>query len=99
MFADEDGQPLDRTHLYRVVRAAGERAGIEWPVGLHAFRHSCASIMFRRGVSKEAIRRMLGHHSWDFTASTYVHLTTTTCPTRTSSTRSTTTRLCDHPML
>jgi hypothetical protein len=30
--------------------------------------------MFRRGVSKEAIRRLLGHHSWDFTAGTYVHL-------------------------
>jgi hypothetical protein len=30
--------------------------------------------MFRRGVPKEAIRRLLGHHSWDFTAGTYVHL-------------------------
>ncbi|MBA3383270.1 MAG: tyrosine-type recombinase/integrase [Actinobacteria bacterium] len=65
---------VDRTGLYRVVRAAGERAGIEWPVGLHTFRHSAASIMFRRGVPKEAIRRLLGHHSWDFTAGTYVHL-------------------------
>ena len=30
--------------------------------------------LFRRGVPKEAIRRLLGHHSWDFTAGTYVHL-------------------------
>ncbi len=30
--------------------------------------------MFRRGVPKEAIRRLLGHHSWDFTAGTYVHI-------------------------
>jgi hypothetical protein len=30
--------------------------------------------MFRRGVPKEAIRRLLGHHSWEFTAGTYVHL-------------------------
>jgi hypothetical protein len=30
--------------------------------------------MYRRGVQKEAIRRMLGHHSWEFTASTYLHL-------------------------
>jgi integrase len=59
VFTDVDGGPLSRTHLYRVVRAAGERAGIEWPVGLHTFRHSCASIMFRRGVPKEAIRKML----------------------------------------
>ncbi len=74
LFAGPDGLPFGRSHLYRVVHAAGERAGIGWPVGLHALRHSCASIMFRRGVSKEAIRKMLGHHSWDFTASTYLHL-------------------------
>ena len=30
--------------------------------------------MFRRGVPKDAIRRLLGHHSWDFAAGTYVHL-------------------------
>jgi len=30
--------------------------------------------MFRRGVPREAIRRLLGHHSWDFTADTNVHL-------------------------
>ena len=71
---DADGEPLSRTHLYRVVRAGGERAGIEWPVGLHTFRHSCDSIMFRKGVPKEAIRRLLGHHSWEFTAGTYLHL-------------------------
>jgi integrase len=73
-FAADDGEPYDRSYLYRVVHAAGERAGIDWPVGLHTFRHSCASIMFRRGVPKEAIRRLLGHHSWDFTAGTYLHL-------------------------
>lgn len=74
VFPTADGRPLDRSKLYHVVKAAGEGAGIEWPVGLHTFRHSCASIMFRRGVPKEAIRRLLGHHSWDFTAGTYVHL-------------------------
>ena len=74
VFATSTGGPLDRSKLYAAVRAAGKRAGIEWPVGLHTFRHSCASIMFRRGVPKEAIRRLLGHHSWDFTAGTYLHL-------------------------
>jgi hypothetical protein len=33
-----------------------------------------SAIMFRRSVPKEAIRRLLGHHSWEFTASTIVHL-------------------------
>lgn len=74
VFATSAGAPLDRLKLYAAVRAAGKRAGVEWPVGVHTFRHSCASIMFRRGVPKEAIRRLLGHHSWDFTAGTYLHL-------------------------
>lgn len=74
LFPGDTGGTLGRSYLYRVAIAAGERAGIGWPVGLHVFRHSCASIMFRRGVPKEAIRKMLGHHSWDFTAATYVHL-------------------------
>jgi integrase len=74
IFATSSGTPLDRSKLYAAVRAAGTRAGIDWPVGLHTFRHSCASIMFRRGVPKEAIRRLLGHHSWEFTAGTYLHL-------------------------
>ena len=74
VFTGADGGPMDRGWLYRVVNKAGVRAGIEWPVGLHTFRHSCASIMFRRGVPKEAIRKMIGHNSWEFTASTYVHL-------------------------
>ena len=74
MFSNGDGEALDRGHLYRVVREAGKRAGIEWPVGLHALRHSCGTIMYRRGVPKEQIRKLLGHHSWDFTAGTYVHL-------------------------
>jgi len=74
VFATSTGGPLDRSKLYAAVRAAGKRAGIEWPVGLHTFRHSAASIMFRRGVPKEGILRLLGHHSWDFTAGTYLHL-------------------------
>jgi len=74
LFPATDGGPLDRSRLYEVVRAAGERAGIEWSVGLHTLRHTAATILYRRGVHKEAIRKMLGHHSWEFTSSTYLHL-------------------------
>jgi hypothetical protein len=30
--------------------------------------------MWRRGINREQIRCVLGHQSWDFTASTYIHL-------------------------
>ena len=74
LFPAPNGGPIDRSRLYRVVRSAGRRAGIEWPVGLHTLRHTAASIMWRRGINREQIRCVLGHQSWDFTASTYIHL-------------------------
>ena len=74
LFPSRRHGPIGRSTLHRVVRAAGERAGIEWAVGLHTLRHSAASIMWRRGVNREQIRHVLGHQSWDFTATTYVHL-------------------------
>ena len=74
LFEAVHGGPIDRSRLYRVVRGAGRRAGIDWPVGLHTLRHTAASIMWRRGVDREQIRRLLGHHSWDFTAFTYIHV-------------------------
>ena len=74
LFPSRRHGPIGRSTLHRVVRTAGERAGIEWAVGLHTLRHSAASIMWRRGVNREQIRRVLGHQSWDFTATNYVHL-------------------------
>ncbi|HXH87341.1 MAG TPA: site-specific integrase [Gaiellaceae bacterium] len=74
LFARPDGRTIDRSCLYRVVRAAGESAGIEWPVGLHTLRHSCGTLLYLRGADQEQIRKSLGHHSWSFTASTYIHL-------------------------
>jgi integrase len=74
LFPAEHGGYVSRSRLYTRVRAAGKRAGIEWTVGLHTFRHSAASIMWRRNVNEEQIRRVLGHHSWEFTSATYVHL-------------------------
>ena len=56
LFPAKGGGPIDRSRLYRVVRKAGVRAGIEWTVGLHTLRHTAASIMWRRGVNREQIR-------------------------------------------
>ena len=42
VFGGESGAPLDRSYCYRVVKAAGERAGVPW-VGLHTLRHTCAT--------------------------------------------------------
>jgi Phage integrase family len=42
-------------------------------VSLHTFRHTCASIMFRRGWNPSQVQRFLGHHSPSFTLDVYVH--------------------------
>ena len=64
---------LDRTAAYRAVQAAGKRAGIPW-AGLRTLRHTCASILFRRGYNAKQVQAWLGHHSPAFTLATYVHL-------------------------
>jgi hypothetical protein len=77
-FYEEGNQELDDVlHIFIRLNSQGtplSHSDLLLSIGLHTFRHSCASIMFRRGVPKEAIRRLLGHHSWDFTAGTYLHL-------------------------
>lgn len=43
-------------------------------VGFHAFRHTCASILFAEGRNAVQVQRWLGHRSAAFTLATYVHL-------------------------
>jgi integrase len=52
---------------------AREAADLPW-VGFHAFRHTCASILFAEGRNAVQVQRWLGHHSAAFTLATYVHL-------------------------
>ena len=62
------------------MKAAGKRAGVPW-VGVHALRHTAATLYFRYGknadgsnVNAVQVQRLLGHHSAAFTLATYVHL-------------------------
>jgi integrase len=73
VFAAHDGGYLDRFAVYRVVKAAAKAGHVPW-VGLHGLRHSCASILFRRGLNAKQVQSWLGHHSAAFTLATYVHL-------------------------
>jgi integrase len=57
----------------RVLKPVAEKAGLSW-VGFHAFRHTCASLLFAEGRNAVQVQRWLGHHSPAFTLSTYVHL-------------------------
>jgi len=68
-----DGEPLDRYAALRAVHAAGKKAGVPW-VGLHRLRHTCASILFGRGMNVKQVQAWLGHHAASFTLDTYIHL-------------------------
>ena len=74
IWATRNGTPYSRNNLSRrVLTPAGEAAGLPW-VGWHTLRHTCASILFRRGANAKQVQAWLGHHSPGFTLATYVHI-------------------------
>lgn len=69
-----NGSVMDPNNLRRrVLKPAAEEACVSW-VGFHAFRHTCASMLFKEGRNAVQVQRWLGHHSAAFTLATYVHL-------------------------
>lgn len=74
VFPASNGAPLHVSHLrHRVLMPARQAAGLPW-VGFHAFRHTCATLLFAEGRNAVQVQRWLGHHSPAFTLATYVHL-------------------------
>jgi integrase len=74
VFAAANGSPLMPSNVFRrVLQPAREEACLEW-VGFHAFRHTCATLLFAEGRNAVQVQRWLGHHSAAFTLTTYVHL-------------------------
>jgi integrase len=88
VFTAAGGSRVDPSNLMsRVLKLAAVEAGLgEWVrdergdlrasswVGFHTFRHTCATILFRRGWNAVQVQRWLGHHKPSFTLDTYVHL-------------------------
>jgi integrase len=73
VFPGRDGEPLDASTVFRVVKSAARAAGVPW-AGPHVLRHTCATMLFRRGLNAKQVQLWLGHHSPAFTLATYVHL-------------------------
>lgn len=80
VFVSEKGGMIEQSNLTsRVLKPAARAAGVEW-VSYHSFRHSCASILFRRGLNAKQVQAWLGHHSPAFTLATYIHLVSDDLP-------------------
>jgi integrase len=74
LFPSKTGGVLDASNVFsRVLKPAARAAGVPW-AGFHTLRHTCATILFRRGLNAKQVQVWLGHHSPAFTLATYVHL-------------------------
>jgi integrase len=74
VFPSQAGTPMQQENLRRRILApAAQEVGAGW-AGFHAFRHTCASMLFADGRNAVQVQRWLGHHSPAFTLSVYVHL-------------------------
>ena len=65
-------QPLSYRRWKRLLRDAGERAGVE--VGSHGLRLFAASALISGGASVKQVQTFLGHSSAVITLRTYAHL-------------------------
>jgi integrase len=78
----EKGGRVDQSNLMsRVLKPAGIAAGVGDWLGFHAFRHTCATMLFRAGWNAAQVQRYLGHSDPGFTLRRYVHLLDDDLPT------------------
>ncbi|MFN3159214.1 MAG: tyrosine-type recombinase/integrase [Rubinisphaera brasiliensis] len=63
VFRSRKGGHLDESAIWRIVRKASERAGIDKTVSCHWFRHAHASHALDRGCPIHLVQATLGHSS------------------------------------
>jgi integrase len=72
VFPSNLGTPLSSRNVLRTFHQALVAAGLT-KRGLHALRHSAATILVTQGVPLEVVADMLGHSSIRVTADVYSH--------------------------
>jgi integrase/recombinase XerD len=63
VFLNARGGRLTRQGCWKIVRAAGERAGLGERLSPHVLRHSCATHMLDHGADIRVVQELLGHAS------------------------------------
>ncbi|MBQ0983525.1 site-specific integrase [Streptomyces sp. F63] len=75
VFRGADGGPVARTWFYdNVWRKAVQRAGLPKGTGMHALRHTYASLLIAAGESVKVVSERLGHTNAAMTLNVYSHL-------------------------
>ena len=62
LFTSQEGFPISRHSLRRMLKRTGDRAGVRG-ANVHRFRHTFAIQLLRNGGNIFALKRMLGHSS------------------------------------
>jgi integrase len=62
------------SNFERSFRAILKNAGIDGNYGVHALRHTFASMLFAKGIDVKIVSNLLGHSTVKITYDTYVHL-------------------------
>ena len=68
LFVTERRGPLTPDTVQKIVRRAGEMAGLPDPIHPHQLRHSCGYYLANKGVDTRAIQVYMGHKSIVHTA-------------------------------
>jgi integrase len=70
----ENGHRIFDSTVNDLIRRHCRHAGIPKLTGIHALRHTHASLLIASGVSIQAVAKRLGHANTSTTQNTYVHL-------------------------
>jgi integrase len=73
VFTSTIGTPLAPETLSQHFKATQEAAGLPI-IRFHDLRHTCATLMLKRGVSPRLIQEVLGHSQITTTMNTYTHV-------------------------
>ncbi|MEG4293704.1 tyrosine-type recombinase/integrase [Microcoleus sp. C2C3] len=61
LFNSERGGPMTADAARKLIRKAGEVAGLQFPVHPHMLRHGCGYYLAAKGIDTRAIQDYLGH--------------------------------------
>lgn len=74
VLARDKGRLGTHSMLDKAFRLIQKHCGISPTVGVHALRHTFASILFKNGIDVKTVSELLGHSGTTITYNTYIHL-------------------------
>lgn len=64
----------DISTISKTYSIIAKNAEIKGKSGIHTLRHTCASLLIRKGIDIKIVSEILGHTNVNFTYNTYVHI-------------------------